>query len=55
MEDRKYADIKAYLLSNKLPDIFTSTKGNFIKEASEYKLNSRGTLLRNGKNCGAFY
>lgn len=44
-----YSDIKRFILSGILPEKFTSTKGNFIKQSQNYTVNAKGTLLRAGK------
>jgi len=49
MENNAYYDLKAYVLSKKLPKTFPSTKPNFLATAAHYKVNLRGFLTREGK------
>ena len=49
MEASLYTQIVAYKKNGVLPTEFTSTKGNFKKQAESYKLNKKNYLLRNNK------
>ena len=49
MNDQLYAEVKEFLLSEKLPRTYASTKGNFIATARQYKVNRKGNLKRDDK------
>ena len=49
MDSTTYKNIVIYLRHGSFPSNFTSTKGNFIALANLHALNSKGTLLREGK------
>ena len=44
-----YADIYGYIAHGTLPVTFPSTKGNFKKESTNYEVNEKNNLMKNGK------
>ena len=49
MDSGTYNAISNFLRNGRLPSTFRSTKGNFINLANLHDLNSKGSLLREGK------
>ena len=49
MEDFLVDSLEQYLSTGELPEEFPSTKSNFIRQANQCALNSRGVLLREGR------
>ena len=45
MEEQKYLSIAAYVQHGVLPEIFPSTKANFIRMAGQFTVNSLGRLM----------
>ena len=49
MEDSKYSSILNFLKYAEIPAELTSTKGNFVSMAQQYKINQKGYLIRDKK------
>lgn len=46
MESGTYKSLVSYLQKGKLPSKYPSTKSNFLREAKQYKVNTKGVLLK---------